>query len=274
MDDSIQKFNSRATTEPSVLTLAGTGLNGAAQVAILCQIGIEKLSSLEAINIVSGSSFSYFIVQAYVSGGLRQDKFTEFDTLNRHVHRAHTLRALGKLGAVVLSQASFFQNALLGETGRNLFSEEFCTRPLSSFPLNLRFWAYCRSAGQLVEISVANGFGAMTVTELIRATASAYFLHGPFHYGEHQFLDPNFSPKAAALIKQFFSLRGNHLFVNFKRSGTRGTTLLLKQDDSARPLVALIRDLAYFTLGIPNRHIRRTHIYALQELSRFSQGAG
>ena len=69
--DLVRQFKENVECEPSTLTLTGTGLNGAAQVEILCEIGVENLEKLEKINVVSGSAFSYFILHAYYSGGLR-----------------------------------------------------------------------------------------------------------------------------------------------------------------------------------------------------------
>ncbi|MEY4590913.1 MAG: hypothetical protein RL497_2989 [Pseudomonadota bacterium] len=259
----VQQFKIRAANEPSVLTLAGTGLNGAAQVAILCDISLAVLEKLKRVNVVSGSSFSYFILQAYHTGGLREDRFPQFDQLNRALHGGGILRAIARLGPVILRKGAFFQNDLLGQTGKHLFTEEFCNRKLSSFPSNLCFWSYCQNTNALIEISTNNGFGSMTVTDLIRATASAKFLHGRFECAGHHFLDPNFSPKASALIKHFFTIRENHLVVNFKRSSSRGRTLLLKQDNSTHPSISIMRDFIFFTLGIPNPYINNTHIDAL-----------
>lgn len=265
-DDYIEQFKTRSRNEPSVLTLAGTGLNGATQVAILCKIGAPLLSEFEKVNVVSGSAFSYFIVQAYIAGGLRADQFTDFEKLNRSLHGGGVVRALLRMGPVIFRRGAFFENELLGATAKNLFTDAFCARSLDSFPANLSFWAYCQQTGGIVEISTQNGFGSMTVDKLIRATASAPFLHGPFEFAGHQFLDPNFSPLSGRLIKTFFAIRHNHLLVNFKRSSTRGRTLLLQQDNSLRPGVSILRDFLLFTLGLPNRHIRNTHINALAAL--------
>ncbi len=264
--DYIEQFKSRSHNEPSVLTLAGTGLNGAAQVAILCRIGAPLLMQLDKVNVVSGSAFSYFIVQAYNSSGLRADQFTDFDKLNRSLHGGGIMRTLLRLGRVVFRRGAFFENDLLGETAKNLFTDEFCARTLDSFPGNLSFWAYCELTQGIVELSTENGFGSMTVDKLIRATASAPFLHGAFKFAGHQFVDPNFSPQSGRLIKAFFATRNNQLLVNFKRSSTRGSTLLVQQDSSSRPALTILRDFVLFTLGIPNRYIRKTHINALAAL--------
>lgn len=265
-DEFIQRFITAASKEPSVLTLAGTGLNGAAQVSILSKLGLKLLCELNQVNVVSGSSFSYFIIQAYYTGGLRADQFAHFDTLNRSLHRGGITKTLARLAPVILHQGAFFNNDLLGETGKHLFTDDFCARTLNTFPANLRIWSYCQRTNRIVEISTRTGFGDMTVPDLIRATASANFLHGQFDFAGYHFLDPNFSPKSAALIRKFFTIQGNHLLVNFKRSSIRGSTFLLKQDDSRLPSISILRDFLLFILGIPNPYINSTHANALAKL--------
>lgn len=269
--DAVFEYIKRSAVEPSSLSMTGTGLNGAIQVPLLAKIGTGRLNALKKVNVISGSSYSYFILQAYSKKMLREDIFLSFDKLNRTLHSSNFLVSLARLFPILFMGGSFFKNDTLDVTSGHLFKKEFCELRLKDFSDNLSVWSYCTNRKENIEISNANGFGDMTVYQLIRACISLRFLHGPFHYQDYSFVDPNFTKFARkSLLKKLFSDKNNHLVINYSKNETRGNMSFVKHTLAKHPNLEIAKDIFFFTFNISNQSIYKTHQRGLKELKEGS----
>lgn len=264
--ESMQSFVREFSPNAVELVLAGTGLNGAAQVSQLYDFGCQELNSLKRVHVVSGSAFSYFVIQASVEQHLQLEHFVDFDSSNRGIHKAKFWRNAILAPKVLRGSHSFFENDLLEKTVRHIFSTAFCNQTLSHFSDNLSVWSYCENHKQLIEISNANGFGEMNVCDMIRATASTSFLHGAFHYKGYAFTDPNFSPQAKLLRKRLIRGTTPTIVLNYKKSEKRAHSLFIKHGAERFPDFAVLRDFLLFVFNIPNWKVSRTNRHILLRL--------
>jgi hypothetical protein len=249
-------------SEPSILTLAGTGPNGSSQLPILMQIGRKNIGELLQVNVISGSSISYFIFMAMTEGGFKSDGFRDYDRLVRKLHNGTPLRLLKHL-LTGIKKAPYFQNELLRETLEIFFVKSFMDRALRTFDQNVRFYAHCLNEGKVVEIRSDN-YPEMTVEEICRACISIPALHGPFLYRNQLFVDPTFTDRFVALRRRLFQSSYNHLYLNVKRDAQSRNVIFLKNEDLAFPVLTMLIDFLCLCMGVPNRRIQRMHLMNLQ----------
>lgn len=257
--DAISELVSQASPSAVNLILAGTGVNGAAQVKPLLSIGMDYVNSVASLNIVSGSTFSYFVAQAHVANALNFDHFLSFDQDNRSLHGASFWKNLAVTPAVLLGRRSYYPNTNLIKTVAHIFLPSFLERTLDTFPGHLTVWAYCEKRNELVALNCKNGFEDMTVTDLIRAAASTKFLHGHFEYKGYQFSDPNFSPLAKKMHRMLRTSKHKNVVINYKKSEARSDTVYIKHDSERFPDAALLRDFMYFVLNLNNKKVSTTN---------------
>lgn len=258
--EAIAEFKSKAPAGESILTLGGTGPNGSTQVLPLYYLGQNYLSQLAAINILSASSFAYFIFLAFEQNQLKRQNYLNYDTRMRRMHRASFFRAAKHFARWRLPSKPLYDNALVKSTVELLFEEGFAHKPLSDFDANLTFWAFCSASDKNVAIT-AKTFPDMKVWEVISACLSIQFIHGEFIYREHRFSDPIFSSSFSGLRRKILRSKCNHLYLNFKKTHQSNNVHFLKNSSSRAPMVELFIDFLLMVSNIPNARINRLHAY-------------
>ena len=111
----------------SVLTLAGTGPNGAAQLALLNAIGEQRLAQLKRIDVVSASVISYFLYSAGLSGDIKIDGFASYEQQARTMHKGSLLRMLRHTLSLGWRKRAYFSGGVLPCVFSTLFTAEFLT---------------------------------------------------------------------------------------------------------------------------------------------------
>jgi hypothetical protein len=264
----VERFLSRMRpAHTSTLTLAGTGPNGSSQLQILKKIGRENIRLMSQVNVISGSSVSYFIYIAMLEGGFKADGFKDYDKLVRKLHKGSVTRLLIHLLTRRHKAKPVFENQLLEDTLRIFFEREFITRTLSTFDENIRFYAYCQTQERIIELS-ANTHPKMTVGDVFRACVSISFLHGAFCYESYQFVDPTFSKGFGSLRRQLLATEQNHLFVNIKKHAESRNVIFVKNEDLKFPILRMFLDFSFLCMGIPNGKVKRVHSAHLEDFHK------
>lgn len=254
----------------SVLTLGGTGPNGTSQLPVLELLGYENIQALKKINIISGSSFGYFIYLAFYSGHLLLENYRSYDKGTRVLHKASLIKVIKHIVRGDYKHASLYDNSKVKETVNYLLAPGFCDRPLSSFPSNMSFWAYCVKNNTLVEIN-STKFPNMKVWEAIASSLSVKAIHGHFEYGGYHLVDPMFSPKFKDLVRTLLKNNQNHLFLNYKKTSVSRSVIFLKNQPLRLPLLSLLYDFFSFTCNFKNPRVIRTHHHVLSLLAHAPQ---
>lgn len=256
----ILEFKTRSKPEDAVLSLCGTGPNGAVQVAPLHEIGSDFIDRLSRINIISGSTFSYFVWLALREEKLKFQYFANFDAVNRTLHGASFTKGLGHFARWRPWKSQLYPNDFLIRTMQHLIKDSFLYTPLKNLSSNLVFWSYCQRRKSLVEISSQRDeFKEMNVIDLVRASISLNILHGCYEYGDYQFVDPNYSPAAKELRRILYRTDKNHLLLNHIKECYSRNHILAKHRHDKYPNVVMLRDLITFCLNLKNRDIQQTH---------------
>lgn len=262
----IEQFLSRIEdSKSSSLTLAGTGPNGSSQLPVLAHIGRSRMREMAHINIISGSSISYFIYIAMTEGGFKADGYRQYDKLVRKLHKGTPIRFLKHILSQLYRPSPYFPNIMLKETLDIFLDASFIARPLSTFDANIRFFTYCLKKENLVEISYKS-HPEMTVSDICRACFSLPFLHGPFFYNKYQFIDPTFTDGFGRLRRRLFKTSHNHLYLNIKKQEESKNILFVKNEDATFPVLAMFFDFLLLCLGIPNPRVGKTHAANLDAL--------
>lgn len=250
------------------LILAGTGIDGAAQVTLLNNLSLEYINAARQVHVISGSAFSYFIIQASIEGALRFANFANFDALNRRLHGASFWMNLLRTPAVVWGRRSYYPNAKLGETVKHIFHDSFCRKTLSSFPENLTLWSYCENRKSLVEVSRRTGFGDLSVVDMIKAAASTRFLHGAFIYEDYSFVDPNYTPLAKNLQRKIRSKEQTNIVLNYRKDGRWKNNYFIKHNQAKRPDLKIAIDFVRFIMNLPNPDISKANATLITQLEK------
>ncbi|HEY7772883.1 MAG TPA: hypothetical protein VIC26_06865 [Marinagarivorans sp.] len=252
-----------AVRENNVLTLAGTGPNGTAQYPILRELGRERLSGLDHVNLISASCVSYFMYIAAMEGGLIVEGYRNYEARVRRLHQGGLGRLLKYLLLRQHKKRALFCSEQLRKTLAIFLDQQFLAQPLSHFDDNIRCHSYCRVAGQFVVIT-PQSHPAMTVEDVCLACCSIPFLHGAFDYAEHCLIDPMFSKQFTQLRRRITQVPANHLYANIKYDGEYRNILFVKNHARRFPVMANFADFFYLCAGIPNRTIARTHLNNLR----------
>lgn len=258
--EAIAEFKSMAPASESILTLGGTGPNGSTQVLPLHYLGQNYLSQLATINILSASSFAYFIFLAFEQNQLKRQNYLDYDTRMRRMHKASLFKAAKHFAGWRLPAKPLYDNSLVKRTVELLFEEGFAHKPLSEFDANLAFWAFCSASDENVAIT-AKTFPDMKVWEVISACLSIKFIHGEFNYGEHRFSDPIFSSSFPGLRRKILRSKCNHLYLNFKKTHQSNNVYFLKNSSSRAPMLELFIDFLLMVSNFSNARINRLHAY-------------
>lgn len=262
----ISEFKSLAPARDSILTLGGTGPNGSTQVLPLHYFGQDYLSQMATINILSASSFAYFIFLALEHNQLRQNNYLEYDALMRKLHKASFFKAAKHFARWGLPSKPLFENTLVKSTVELLFEKNFANKPLRFFEPNLTFWAFCSASNKNIAIT-PESFPKMKVWEVISACLSIPFIHGEFRYDGHQFSDPIFSSSFPSLRRSILRPRNNHLYLNFKKTHQSNNVYFIKNTGASLPIFELFTDFVLMVANIPNARINRTHAQTLDVMT-------
>lgn len=259
----ISRFKSLAPASDSILTLGGTGPNGSTQVLPLHYLGQDFLSKLCTINVLSASSFAYFIFQAFEQNMLRRQNYLAYDSLMRKMHKASFWKATKHFAQWGLPSKPLYENGLVKRTVELLFEKDFADKSLACFDDNLIFWAYCSATKKNIAITPEK-FPDMAVWEVISACLSIQFIHGEFIYGEHKFSDPIFSSSFTSLRRTILRSKQNHLYLNFKKTRQSNNVHFLKNSGSRAPMLELFIDFFFMVSNIPNARINQLHAYTTE----------
>lgn len=258
----INIFKQRAEPSQSVLTLGGTGPNGSIHTLYLQALGYDYVRKLSKINILSASSFAFFIFVAKEMGFLNLKNFENYDRWVRNKHKKSLYTIVTHFWGLRLPENALYTQVHLRETINYLFSEDFLSMQLRDFEFNAHFWVYCSRQEKNLSIS-ADLFPAMRVWEAISAASSIPFVHGEFDYKGGSFRDGVFSPQFKMLHQNLQKTSSNHLYLNYKRNAERKNLLLVSNTDSKVPMLELVSDYFMFICNVPNWRIKRTHRWVL-----------
>ncbi len=259
----IEAFKSNAHPEESIISLAGTGPNGAAHVRVLRALTIYHLARCKRLNVVSGSAFSLMIYLAHTWGCLNYDALFDYDARIRHLHGMSCLRTLRHVARGNVRSRSLYQNQQIGDTIHMLFGSSFADKTLAEIALPLTLFAYCQHRGTLVEIN-RETFPSFTFADMGRASVAIPFIHGPFLYRNYSLIDPIFSPALKDLRHRLLKQRETHLYVNHKKTAVIGKIHFVGTEERSFPELAMAMDFVKFYFGLPNRHVEKTNYHAIK----------
>lgn len=254
----ISQFKNRELPENSIITLAGTGPNGASHVQVLEELSLDYLSKVNKINIISASSFSFMIYLAHCQGDLNTDSFLNYDQLIREKHSASIGKVIKHLLKGNIKERNIYQNDLIGEAIVMLFGESFSNTRIDEVDLPISFYAYCENYKKTIEIS-RETFPEMTFMDIGRTCVSIPAIHGAYHYQDYQFIDPIFSPLFNQLRRGLFKKRQQQLYVNYKQTKDTGRVYFVQPEVKVLPEITLMTDFLKFYTGVPNKNIMNTH---------------
>ena len=261
----IHRFKSQAEPHQSSLVLAGTGPNGAAHVTTLSALSLDYVEQLQGVHVISGSVFSLFSCLSHRQGSLQRNNFANYDLVVRDIHQASVGNAVKRLVGRKTPQRALFDNERIRDTVERLFGRDFVAMPLAALSYPYRFYAYCSNKKEIVELSV-DTFPKMTLAEVAMATACVPFMHGQFIYGDMALSDPIFCPLIRPFRKSMFSLPGNKLYVNHKRSGLSGSVYFVKAEERRFPELSMGFDFLSFNLGISNGYVNSLHRWLVSDV--------
>lgn len=262
--EKIKIFQQRAEPTQSTLTLGGTGPNGSIHTLFLQALGHDYVRKLSKINILSASSFAFFIFVAKDMGLLNLEHFKHYDRWVRARHNESFSRIVAHFWGMSLPETALYTQLHLRETISYLFHEDFLRMTLRDFEHNVHFWVYCSRKRMNLSLS-AERFPDMRVWEAISAASSIPFVHGEFEYKGGSFRDGVFSPQFKGLRQSLQKTSNNHLYLNYKRNAERKNLLLVRNTDSKTPMLELLCDYLMFICNIPNRRINKTHRLVLSQ---------
>lgn len=256
--ETVGLFKGRADPKESVVTLGGTGPNGSIHTLYLQALGYDYVRNLSQINVLSASSFAFYIFIAKELGCLKLKNYERYDTWVRNKHKKSLAKIIGHFKSLRLPDSALYTQGHLRETIEYLFEESFLEMTLSDFDHNAHFWVYCSKTNKNLSISKLS-YPSMKVWEAISAASSIPFIHGEFDYGQGSFRDGVFSPIFKSLHQTLQKTSKNHLYLNYKRNAERNNLLLVSNTDSRTPIFELASDYFMFICNIPNRRVNRTH---------------
>lgn len=254
----ISQFKNRNSPENSIITLAGTGPNGAGHVQVLKELSLNYLSQVNKINIISASSFSFMIYLAHCQAKLQTHSFLNYDKLIRIKHSISIMGVIKHLLKGNVRNRNIYKNDLVGEAIIMLFGEEFSNTRIDDVDLPISFFTYCEKHKNVFEVSKET-FPEMTFMDIGRACVSIPAIHGAYHYHDYQFIDPVFSPSFGQLRRKLLKKRNAQLYVNYKKTMDCGKVYFLQPEYKVVPELTLMTDFLKFYLGIPNKNINNTH---------------
>lgn len=264
-DGNIASVVKQKDPQQTILTLGGTGPNGSSQVLHLLNLGWDYVHQLNRINVLSASSFAYFIFIALGLGKLKKENYRLYDKGVREIHDASFFKALTHFARWGLPKKPLYDNQLIKETIRYLWDDDFINMPISAFNENLQFWVYCSASDKNICISSRN-FPDMTMWEVVSACVSIPYIHGEFVYGEHSFRDAIFSPSFKNLRRELIKPPLEHVYLNYKKESTIGKVCYLKNTQSKYPDIELLADYAMLAFNFSNMRVNKTHQAVLEAI--------
>jgi hypothetical protein len=253
-----ESFKDKASAHNSTLTLGGTGPNGSSQVPHLINLGWDFIHTLDKINILSGSVFSYFICMALKSDALNITNYLNYDKKMRIMHKSSLIRAARHFTKKNWKTTPLYDNSLIKETILLLFDESFINQTLGQISEKIRFWVYCSTSNKNLYIS-AEEYPDMKLWEVISACVSIPFIHGEFKFGDHSFRDAVFSPTFLSIKKEILKGSKNHLYINYKSTKESRNVIFIKNTMTKFPKFELLSDYFMLTANIPNRRVHKSH---------------
>lgn len=253
----IKVFKSLTTPKNAIVTLAGTGPNGACQVPLLYALGKDFLQHLHSFNIISASVFSFFIFLARQRDELNIQGFVEHESHTRHSHGFPIARLLKNI-MLAKPKSNLYDNKLISHAVDNLFSAKFAALTLREIDFPIAIHLYCQNEEAFFAVNKST-HPDMSVRDICHACVSIPWIHGSFNYQQHRFIDPIFSGKFPSLRRYLFSKKQPHLYANHKKNGSSGDLYFIQNESLKRPQKALITDFIKFYLGIKNQRVINTH---------------
>jgi len=254
----ITQFKNKASAENSIITLAGTGPNGASHVGVLQELSLDYLRQVNKVNIISASSFSFMIYLAHCQGDLNINSFLNYDSLIRDKHSSSLGKVIKHILKGNISNRNIYPNDLIGEAITMLFGERFSNTRIDEVDLPLSFYAYCEKNNKVIDIS-RETFPEMTFMEIGRTCVSIPAIHGAYQYQDYQFIDPIFSPLFSKLRRHLFKNPNSQLYVNYKQTKDSGKVYFVQPEHKVFPEITLMTDFLKFYTGVPNKNINKTH---------------
>lgn len=254
----IEEFKGCKEPTQSTITLAGTGPNGAAQVEILNELGIDYLRSVKSIDVISGGAFSLFIYIANQLGQLNVENFKNYESFVKSRHKLPLYKKLAHLAVIKFSKKSLYPNTHIKDTFLYLFGAEFGSLSISDLDCPVTFYSYDTQSQSVIALN-KNTYPDMALIDVARACISVPPIHGSFDYRGVRLTDTIFSPSFTILRKKLFKKSSNHLFVNHKKTQKTSSVYFLAHSNSRYPDLRLFIDFAFLYLGIPNKCITQTN---------------
>lgn len=247
-----------------ILLMDGTGMLSSYQNTVLSLLGPEKLERFDEIHLISGSAYAYFIYTA-----IRENSFkwgpSDVPKWNRNVQGWHGIVPILSLAKFATSR---FHQLPAGKPGghhracEEIFTEEFRNRPLSSFPKNLRIWAYNVQAKRMEFIGSQIEHSELTVADVISMAASVPAVFGEHRQNGVRYIDAMYAPRYSKLKYQVFE--GKHVlhFNMFKTGSAKGIdSIKIHEHEDGNALVR--KDFLRFIAGVRNAQFDQVTRYAL-----------
>lgn len=254
--------NSLESTE---LLLNGTGVNGGIQYTILNAVGYDRLSKLKAVNLISGSTYSYLCFIAFNQNNMKMDlnNMAEWDRLNRGWHNASFIRGLQNLFKLISSSTPIYENSKLAEILIETAGKDFSSKSIDNLPDNFRIWTFNASTNKL-EIIDKNS-GDLKIRDLVRFSSSVPKLYGTFNFENNEYIDPVYSGKIKELLGKIRGDAPKLIYSSNSETKTKGTRLQIKPHNFKNYNRTIQLDFLKMILNLPNSNILEAHSNAYHQ---------
>lgn len=250
--------------QTKTLFLDGTGMLSSYQNAVISKLGKEGLNQFNQIHLVSGSTYALFIYLAIQEGEFLWDS-KDIELWNENVRKWHGVTPVLSLIKFLTYKYTKIPAGTFGghkKACEQFFSPSFLNRKLSDFPDNYFVWAYNLNKKKLTLVNKNNGFGDLSVSDVISIASSVPSIFGSYIHDDDTYIDAMYAPKFSSFKYDIFKNQ-NVLHLNMFKAGYKDGIQSLKIHEHQNGNELIRRDFYKFLLGFKNHEFELITKYAL-----------
>lgn len=260
----VNEFLNTNKGQPKSLFLDGTGMLSSYQSAAISKLGLDGLDEFDEIHLVSGATYALFIYLAILEGEFLWSS-KDIELWNKNVRKWHNVTPLLSLIKFLTFKYTKLPAGSFGghrKACQQFFSDEFLNRTLSDFSEKINIWAYNTDRKQLTLISKKNGFGNLTVSDVITMASSVPSIFGSYIHNDEIYIDAMYAPRFSNFKYEVF--KGKIvLHLNMFKDGQKDGIRSLKIHEHQNGNELIRRDFYKFLLGLKNHDFELVTKYAL-----------
>lgn len=264
LSSQIEEYFLKNRESKKTLFLDGTGMLSSYQNAAISILGFEGLNQFDQIHLVSGSTYALFIYLAIQEGEFLWGS-KDIELWNQNVRSWHGVTPVLSLIKFLTYKYTKLPAGKFGghkKACEQFFSPTFLKRKLSDFPENYYVWAYNVTKKQLTLVNTNNGFGNLSVSDVISIASSVPSIFGAYIHEGDTYIDAMYAPRFSHFKYDVFKNQ-NVLHLNMFKTGHKDGIRSLKIHDHQNGNELIRRDFYKFLLGLKNHEFELITKYAL-----------